>query len=244
MGISVKWGLGDYKSSDYTQQELRSKFIGSRADIVFFSIMGAQLSPYIGKIRTLFRPPKSVGIHFDFAKGKQKEFAELIDPPRRLGKISPTTFQKPGHSPMIPDNPGHMKPAQIWRNAASLKGIGASYRSEGIGSSLHVAFNKDSCDIHVDRAGFVKRDAMGRVTWDLNGLLGHMTSDLLSDFTGKAMPLPLATLQIGNEKLPIFEATLAPWLAIDLPSKANKQKWSMTVGMALSGTHSFWDGSE
>jgi len=29
MGISVKWGLGDYKSSDYTQQELRSKFRGS-----------------------------------------------------------------------------------------------------------------------------------------------------------------------------------------------------------------------
>lgn len=89
----------------------------------------------------------------------------------------------------------------------------------------------------------MKKDAMGRVTWDHNGILRHMMIDLASDFRDK-VPLPLVSMGVtGAENRPILTATLAPWLAVDLPSKENDNKWSMTIGMALGGTHTLWDGS-
>lgn len=243
MGVYLNWGISDHKDNDYTQTELRTKLTGSPADLVFFALMGERLLPFVGHIKQIFLPPRSEGVHFKFAPGKQKEFAWLIDPTRHLGKIGPMLFTKPGSSPLIPDDPGALKPAQLWRKTASLKGIGASFRQEGIQSSLHVAFDDDYCDVHVDRAGYMKKDAMGRVSWDHNGLLRHLFIDLASDFRDK-VPLPLVSMGVtGANDRPIIKATLSPWLAVDLPSKLNGNKWSMTVGMALSGTFSLWDGS-
>lgn len=242
MGAYLRWAVRDYKDSDYSQAQLREKFSGSRADTVFEAVMGQSLLPFVGHIRQIFLPPRSEGIHFKFAAGRRKDFVELIDPSRKVGKIGPDLFLEKGNSPLIPDDPGPANPGQLWRKLSSLKGIGASYRQAGIGSSLHVAFNEDECDIHVDRAGFVKKDAMGRVTWDHNGLIRHVLVDLASDFRDKA-PLPLVSMGItDSQNRPIVSATLAPWLAIDLPSRENNNRASWTLGMGLSGTHSFLDG--
>lgn len=236
MDIYLNWRVADQKKNQYSQEELKKKFRGSRADRVFSAIMGKDLMSYVGAINTIFTPPKSEGIFFVFAENKQIEFANLIDPSRGSGKIGPTTFLKPRHSPLVPDSPKGSNPAQMWRNMASLKGIGASYRQAGIGSSLHIAFNKTTCDVHVDRAGFIRKDAMGRVTWDHNGMLRHLMIDLASDYRDE-IALPLVSMGINdNNHNPILSATIAPWLAVDLPSRENENKGSISFGLGVSGT--------
>lgn len=57
MAAYLKWGLSDYRESEYSQDQLRNKFIGSRADVVFTNMMGARLMPFVGHIKQIFMPP-------------------------------------------------------------------------------------------------------------------------------------------------------------------------------------------
>ena len=62
--------------------------------------------------------------------------------------------------------------------------------------------------MHVDRNGFVLRRADGRVHWNLNGLLRHLTVDLIPD---KASWAALSVGYRDKNQRPIVQATLAPW---------------------------------
>jgi hypothetical protein len=127
----------------------------------------------------VFGPPQSTGLFFDFADGKRTDFIRRIDP--RMAppkKLSLAMREKPAEAALVPDNSLPDEPYARWRNAAAMNGIGASFRQADTGTSLHVAFNRVSCDVHVDRNGFVVRGADGKVTWDINGLLRHLTVDL------------------------------------------------------------------
>ena len=85
----------------------------------------------------------------------------------------------------------------------------------------------------MDRNGFVVRRADGRVHWNLNGLMRHLAVDLLAD---KA---PWAVASVGyRDKVqrPIVQATLVPWVAVDLPSRTNLGKTDVKIGLLLQGT--------
>jgi hypothetical protein len=84
-----------------------------------------------------------------------------------------------------------------------MNGIGASFRQADTGTSLHVAFNRVSCDVHVDRNGFVVRGPDGKVTWDLNGLLRHLTVDLAGD---KVPWFMVSAGWVDDDNRPIIQA--------------------------------------
>jgi hypothetical protein len=191
------------------------------------------LWPFVGKIKEVFGPPKSVGLHFAFAPGKRGEFVKLVNPDVLREKMSLAMRKDEARSPLIPDDPGRKAPNWLARRQAARNGLGTSFRQEGLNHSLHVAYDQADCDVHVDRNGFVVRRADGSVHWDLNGLLRHLTVDLIPD---KA---PWATASVGyrdKNQRPIFQATLAPWVAVDLPSRTNRDKTDIKVGLLFKGT--------
>ncbi len=234
MGWHANIGGGLYTSKDLSQEKLRNLPPAKDAARLFQALLRTSLWPFVGKIKEVFGPPRSVGLHFEFARGKRDEFVRLVDPESISKKVSLVMRKKEkAKSPLIPDNPKRKDANWAWRRLAALNGLGTSFRQEGLGNSLHVAYNRTACDVHVDRNGFVVRRADGRVHWNLNGLLRHLTVDLIPD---KA---PWAVASVGyrdKDQRPIFQATLAPWVAVDLPSRTNRGKTDIKIGLMFQGT--------
>jgi hypothetical protein len=232
MGAYIGVGSGTLSAENNTQEELRKRWEVDYVDSVFKKFMDESFVPYIETISEIFTPPRSIGVHFYFANNLRKKFVDLVYsrafPPPPVKSLS--MRQQPANTPMVPDKPNDASAS--WRNIAAAKGIGTSFRSADTGLSLHVAFNKASCDIHVDRNGFIMKDAYGNVYWDLNGLLRHFTVDLLSD----ALPWILVSGGVLNKnRQPVIEATLSPWLAIDLPSRENGGQREIKFGILIGG---------
>jgi hypothetical protein len=233
MTAYIGWNNGSYSADSYTQEQLRNRWEVGYADLVFKALIGVDLLPYVGRIQKVFGPPQSAGLFFEFADGMRADFVRRIDP--RMAppkKLSMAMRQKPAEAALVPDNSLPDDPYGRWRNAAAMNGIGASFRQADTGTSLHVAFNRVSCDVHVDRNGFVMKDENGRVTWDLNGVLRHLTIDLAGDH---APWLMVSAGWVDSDNIPIIQATAAPWLTIDLPSKENGGQWEMKLGYMVSG---------
>ena len=234
MGWSANWGGGLYTSKDRTQEELRALPYTKDAASSFQSVLGADLWPFIGKINKVFAPPKSVGLEFEFAAGTRDAFVRLVDPNSMPKKITSLAMRnEKSKSPLIPDDPGPNVVNGPIRKIAARNGLGLSFRQEGLGLSLHVAYNKSDCDIHVDRNGFVIRRPDGSVHWDLNGLLRHLTVDLIPD---KAPALLGAFGYRDKNQHPVVQGTIAPWLAVDLPSRENDGKTDVKIGVMIQGT--------
>lgn len=233
MTAYIGWGGGTYSADAYTQEQLRNRWEVGYAGLVFKNLIGVELMPYVGTIREVFGPPRSTGLLFYFAEGKRADFMRRIDPrltpPKRM---SLAMRDRPAQGALIPDNSLPEDRYARWRNAAAANGIGASFRQGDTGTSLHVAFNQATCDVHVDRNGFVVRDANGKVTWDLNGLLRHLTVDLAGD---KVPWLMGAAGVAGKDGRPIIEATSSPWLTVDLPSRENDGRMEIKIGYMISG---------
>jgi len=233
MTAYVGWNSGTYSADSYTQDQLRNRWEVGYADLVFKALLGVGLLPYVGSIREVFGPPRSTGLLFDFADGTRTDFIRRIDPRMAPPKtLSLAMRQKPAEPALVPDNSLPDDPYARWRNGAAANGIGASFRQPDTGTSLHVAFNQGSCDVHVDRNGFVIRDADGKVTWDLNGLLRHLTVDLAGD---KVPWLMASAGWVDDDDRPIIQATAAPWLAVDLPSQETGGKTVIKIGVMIGG---------
>jgi len=232
MGTYIGVGGGTLSAAHNSQEELRKRWEVDRVDSVFRSFMGESFVPYIETISEIFTPPRSTGVHFYFARNMRERFVNLMYskafPPGPITSLS--MRKKPVNTPMVPDKPNDA--SATWRNIAAAKGIGTSFRSADTGLSLHVAFNQASCDIHVDRNGFIVKNTSGNVYWDLNGLLRHFTVDLLSD----GLPWIMVSGGVLNKnRQPVIEATLSPWLAVDLPSRENGGKREIKFGILISG---------
>jgi hypothetical protein len=233
MTAYVGWNSGTYSADDYTQDQLRDRWEVTYADTVFLGIIGVNLLPYVGSIIEVFGPPRSSGLHFRFADGTREEFIRRVDPQRAPPKTLSLAMRSKTPAPaLVPDNPRPSDPSWGWRNAAAANGIGVSYRQADTGTSLHIADDSYSADVHVDRNGFIMQGPNGETWWDLNGLLRHVTQDLEGDHAAWAM---VSAGVVDKEKRPIIQATLAPWVVVDLPSQENGGRWELKVGYALTG---------
>lgn len=232
MGWKANWGGGLYTYKDMSQKQLRELAPAKDAARLFQAMLKQSLWPFVGRILEVFAPPKSVGMHFEFAKGTRDKFVRLVNPTALPKKMS-MAMRKP-KSPLIPDDPGPNVVNRSFRKLAASNGLGVSFRQEGLKNSLHVAYNykKSECDVHVDRNGFVVKHPDGSVQWDLNAVLRHLTVDLIPD---KAPWLTGAVTHRDKKGRADFKATVAPWLVVDLPSEKNGGKTDVKVGVQIQG---------
>jgi hypothetical protein len=233
MGWSANIGGGLYTANDFNQEELWKLPPAQDAARMFQTLLRTSLRPFVGEIKEVFGPPKSVGLHFEFAPGKRDEFVRTVDPEALAKTMSLAMRPEAPKSPLIPDDQGRKDANWVARRQAARNGLGISFRQEGIGSSLHVAYDETDCDVHVDRNGFVIRRANGKVHWDLNGLLRHLTVDLIPDRA------PWAAASIGyrdKQQRPLMKATISPWVAVDLPSRENEGQVELKIGVLFKGT--------
>lgn len=216
------------------QPELRLRWEMQFAATHFQRVFNQSLYPFIGHVVQIFAPPASPGVLFQFRDGMREEFSKLLDkrafPPKTLNEAIRAVV--PGVRPVIPDNPGIDHRDAWWRQAAAGAAIGSSFREEGTGTSLHIAFNKTLCDVHVDRNGFVVNES-GHTHWDLNGLLRHLTIDLAGD---KAPWLLHTGVVLDRRQRPIVQATVGPWFAVDLPSRETGDRTAVKVGVQITGS--------
>jgi hypothetical protein len=234
-GGYVGWNHRNTSRPGSDQMSLRTSWPVSVAAAEFERIFQVPLLGFVGHVRAVFFPPQSVGLYFDFGPGMRQAFAQLVDkrafPAQTLNEALMQKKALPGK--IIPDDPGMNNQQAWWRKIAAGNAIGASFREAGVGTSLHVAFNESACDVHVDRNGFAMSDGNGNAHWDLNGLLRHMTVDLAGD---KAPWLLLSAGYVNARNRPIFQATLSPWLAVDLPSRETGRETNVKVGLAITGS--------
>ncbi|MEQ1760035.1 MAG: hypothetical protein ABL986_17095 [Vicinamibacterales bacterium] len=231
--VEFGWGRTSKSSGDTSQYELRTSWEVGETSSHFHRLFRTSLLGFVGHVVTVFSPPASIGLLFQFGPGMREEFIKLVDarafPAKTLDAAS--WGKSPAPSVMIPDNPGPGHRDAWWRTAAAGAAIGASFREEGTDTSVHIAFNSHLCDVHVDRNGFVV-NREGYPRWDLNNLLRHFTVDLAGD----KVPWLLGSMTVLNRRnRPIFQATLSPWLAVDLPSREGPDKTAVKVGLALTG---------
>jgi hypothetical protein len=210
------WGNNSKQDSEPSQLELRGRWEVVEAVHQFQRLFHVNLLSFVVRVVRVFSPPQSVGFLFEFGPGEHGLFADLIK----------------NSTAVTPDNPGFDKRDTWWRGAAAGAAIGASFREEGNQTSVHIAFNDTLCDVHVDRNAFVVTE--GSFThWDLNSLLRHMTFDLAGD---KAPWLLVSATYLDKRNRPLFQATLGPWLTIDLPSRDGKDRTGITIGLAVVGS--------
>lgn len=233
MGLTLGFGRTSKKSNQNDQFTLRTRWEVGEAAQVFKRIFKTELMGFVGKVDTVFSPPASVGLLFDFEQGMRDQFLKLVDstafPPKTLQESLRKQFIP---QILVPDDPGIGHRDAWWRRAAAGAAIGASFREAGTQTSLHIAIGRDQADVHVDRNGFVV-DKDGYTHWDLNKLLSHLTIDLAGD------KLPWVLLQgtyVNKHNRPIFQATLSPWIGVDLPSKDGPDRTALKVGFAITGS--------
>jgi hypothetical protein len=234
MGLEFGWGNNSKLNSNASQYELRTRWEVGLASREFQRIFHTGLLGFVGRVVKVFSPPQSTGLLFEFGPGMRDDFAKLVDrtafPPKTLDAA--LQGKPPGRGGVTPDNPGAENRDAWWRRVAAGAAIGASFREEGSQTSVHIAFNDTQCDVHVDRNGFVTSDD-GYVHWNLNGLLRHLTIDLAGD----KLPWVLGSVAyVDKQNRPIFQATLGPWLAVELPSKEGIDRMGVTVGLMVVGS--------
>lgn len=233
MGFQVGHGSSSKSHRDHSQFDLRTSWEVGETARVFQRLFNVSLMNFVWHVETVFSPPASMGLLFDFAPGKRDEFLKLVD-----GRaFPPKTFQEAMRAQfvpkvLVPDDPGIQHRDAWWRKAAAGAAIGASFREAGTDTSMHIAISDKQADVHVDRSGFVvNRD--GYTHWDLNNLFRHLTVDLLGD---KA-PWAMVTVTYVRKNRPIFQATLSPWLGVDLPSRDNELgRTAVKIGIAITGS--------
>ncbi|HEX2889777.1 hypothetical protein [Vineibacter terrae] len=225
------WGNNSKLNSNASQYEMRMSWEVTTASAAFHRLFNQSLLGFVGRVVKVFSPPQSIGLLFEFGPGERDRFARLVDnrafPPKTLSEALREKFVP---SIMIPDNPGPGHRDAWWRKLAAGAAIGASFREQGTDTSVHIAFNSTLCDVHVDRSGFaVTKD--GYPHWDLNNVLRHLTLDLAGD----KLPWVLGSVAyLGRNNRPIFQATLHPWLAVDLPSRDN-DRTAVKIGLMVTG---------
>ena len=234
MGFEFGFGRTSKTYHDYSQFDLRTSWEVGETARVFQRLFHDSLLRFVWKVDTVFAPPASAGLLFDFAPGTRDEFLRLVDarafPPKTLQEAMTSKFVP---KILVPDNPGVEHRDAWWRRAAAGAAIGASFREAGTDTSMHIAISRDQADVHVDRSGFVV-DHDGYTHWDLNKLLGHMTLDLAGD----KLPWVLGSVTfVDRRNRPLFQATLGPWLGVDLPSQDNSLgRTAVKVGLAITGS--------
>lgn len=232
MGFKFGFGRTTKSHGDYSQFELRTRWeVGETAD-VFKRLFNVSLLGYVGHVVKVFSPPASIGLLFEFGPGMRDAFLRLVDerafPPKNLQQAMREKFVP---KILVPDDPGVQHRDAWWRRAAAGAAIGASFREAGTQTSMHIAIAKNHADVHVDRNGFVVKND-GYTHWDLNKLLGHLTIDLAGD----KLPWVLGSVAYVNKhNRPIFQATLGPWLGVDLPSRDN-DRTAIKIGLAITGS--------
>jgi hypothetical protein len=213
--VRLGFGRNSQPNTNASQFELRTRWEVTNAAVAFQRLFGASLLSFVGRVVTVFSPPQSPGLLFEFGPGMKDKFVKLVEK----------------HTAVTPDDPGIGDRDAWWRRAAAGAAIGASFRERGTQTSLHVAFNNTLCDVHVDRNGFVVSEG-GFTHWDLNGLLRHLTIDLAGD---KA-PWLLGSATYLRHGRPAAQATIGPWLAVDLPSKDTGDRTAIKLGIIISGS--------
>ncbi len=229
--VKLGWGNNSKLNSNASQYELRMRWEVTTAGNAFHRLFKVGLLRFVGRVVKVFSPPQSIGLLFEFGPGMREEFVRLVDgrafPPKTLQQSLREKFTP---SILIPDDPGPKHRDAWWRKLAAGAAIGASFREEGTDTSVHIAFNETLCDVHVDRSGFVTTKN-GYPHWDLNNLLRHMTLDLAGD----KLPWVLGSIAyVDKHNRPLFQATLHPWLAVDLPSRDN-DRTAVKVGLMITG---------
>jgi hypothetical protein len=232
MGFKFGFGRTSKSHQDYTQDELRMMWEVGETVRVFKRIFNDSLLRFVSHVVTVFSPPASIGLLFQFAPGMRDEFLKLVDerafPPRTLQEAMRAKFVP---KILVPDNPGVQHRDAWWRSAAAGAAIGASFREAGTQSSMHIAIGPNHADVHVDRKGFIVNQD-GYTHWDLNNLLGHLTLDLAGD----KVPWVLGSVAyVNRQNRPIFQATLHPWLGVDLPSQGGLDRTAIKIGLAITG---------
>jgi hypothetical protein len=233
MGFKFGFGRTSKTYHDYSQFELRTMWEVGEASRVFKSLFNQVLLDYVLRVDTVFSPPASIGLLFDFAPGKRDEFLRLIDerafPPKTLQEAMTAQFVP---KIMVPDNPGVQHRDAWWRQAAAGAAIGASFRQSGTNTSMHIAISAKQADVHVDRSAFIVNQD-GYTHWDLNKLLGHFALDLAGDKLPWVLP---SVAYVNKRNRPIFQATLGPWIGVDLPSKENGlDHTAIRIGLVITG---------
>lgn len=230
-GLSFGWGRNSKMNANASQIELRMRWEVAAAGDAFHRLFKVGLLGFVGHVVKVFSPPQSVGLLFQFGPGMRDQFAQLVDkrafPPKTLSAAMREQFVP---SVLIPDNPGRGHRDAWWRQVAAGAAIGASFREEGTDTSVHIAFNDTLCDVHVDRSGFAV-DKDGYPHWDLNNMLRHLTLDLAGD---KLPWVLLSGAVLDKRGRPIIQATLHPWIAVDLPSRDN-DRTAVKVGIMVTG---------
>jgi hypothetical protein len=235
VGFYAGWNKTDKKAGSYSQSELRVRWEVQLVASEFLAKFHEPLWPFVDYIYVVFSPPASVGLRFSFVPGKRDTFAALVGEPAAPPKDLQAALNQPmklGSSPLVPDDPGRGSMDRWWRAAAAGNGIGASFREPGTGTSMHIAIASDQADVHIDRNGFVVSDG-GYNHWNLNGLLRHLTVDLAGD---KAKWALLSVGYIDKKNRPVIQATLSPWIAVDLPGPDNERGTNVKVGLAITGS--------
>jgi hypothetical protein len=231
MGVEVGWGRNSKPDASKSDFEKRLSWEVTDAAAHFYRLFKVPLLHFVGRVVTVLSPPQSTGLQFEFGPEMHDEFAKLIDQRAFPPKTLPDALTRTSNPQVVvPDDPGVQDRDAWWRRIAAGAAIGASFREEGTDTSLHIAFNKTICDVHVDRSGFIVADG-GRVYWNLNNLLRHFTLDLAGD---KA-PWLLASFTVVRKNRPLVEATVGPWLAVDLPSKEGGDRTAVKVGLVVTG---------
>lgn len=234
MGFEFGWGRNSKLNSNRSQFDMRTSWEVGDAGTEFHRLFNVGLLRFVGRIVKVFSPPQSTGLLFEFGPGMRDEFAALVDkrafPPKTLNEAFQAKVTIPGA--VVPDNPGVEHRDAWWRKLAAGAAIGASFREAGTQTSVHIAFDSTLCDVHVDRNGFVVNEE-GFTHWDLNQLLRHMTVDLAGD---KVPWLLGSVAYVDRKNQPIFQATLSPWLGVDLPSKDGLDRTAVKVGLTISGS--------
>lgn len=232
MGFKLGFGRTSKSHDDHSQFDLRTSWEVGETVRVFKRLFNDSLLRFVSHVVTVFSPPASIGLLFDFAPGTRNEFLRLVDerafPPKTLQEAMKAQFVP---KVLVPDDPGVQHRDAWWRRAAAGAAIGASFREAGTQTSMHIAIATNQADVHVDRSGFVVNQD-GYTHWDLNNLLGHLTLDLAGD----KLPWVLGSVAyVNRHNRPIFQATLHPWLGVDLPSKDGLDRTALKIGVAITG---------
>jgi hypothetical protein len=232
VGFEFGWGRTGKSHGNTDQMSLRMSWEVGETAKHFHRLFHVGLLGYVGHVVKVFSPPASIGLLFEFGPGSRDEFVKMVDarafPPKT---VNAPINARPSPGVMIPDNPGVQHRDAWWRQVAAGAAIGASFREEGTDTSVHISFNSTLCDVHVDRSGFVVNKE-GYARWDLNNLLRHFTLDLAGD---KAPWLLASMTVLDKRNHPIVQATLSPWLAVDLPSKDGPDQTAIKIGLAITG---------
>ena len=231
--LEFGWGRNSKLDFSASQFELRTRWEVGNTAREFQRLFHVGLLGFVGRVVKVFSPPQSTGLLFEFGPGMRDSFAKLVDqrafPPATLDEA--LRAKSPSSGAVTPDNPGVVNRDAWWRKVAAGAAIGASFREEGTLTSVHIAFNDILCDVHVDRNGFVITEG-GFTHWNLNGLLRHLTVDLAGD----KLPWLLGSVTyLDRHRRPIFQATLSPWLAVDLPAKDENDRTAVKVGVMVTG---------